>query len=72
MTIENKGTKVRPVSPPSLTVQPDTRQAPSTSKAASQGKGTQNHNNLEERMNKKYSFKKEVVVKLFSEYDKDF
>ena len=67
MTIENKGTKARPASPPSLTVQPDTRQAPSTSKAANQGKGMQNHNNFEERMNKKYSFKKEVVVKLFTD-----
>ena len=27
----------------------------------------QNHNNFEERMNKKYSFKKEVVVKLFTD-----
>ena len=32
-----------------------------------QGKGKQSHNNFEERMNKKYSFKKEVVVKLFSD-----
>jgi len=67
MTIEKKGNKARAASPPSITAQPETKQAPSYSSVPHPIKYTQNQNSLEERMNKKYSFKKEAVAKLFSD-----